>query len=71
MLQESILQYFQPSLSYHLLLSPLFCLFLGGRFKQVLLYVVETKLQRMHQKSHILYSLALFDTCMHLEDNCF
>ena len=27
MLQESILQYFQPSLSYHLSLRPLFCLF--------------------------------------------
>ena len=27
-----ILQYFQPSLSYHLSLRPLFCLFLSGRF---------------------------------------
>ena len=27
MLQESILQYFRPSLSYHLSLRPLFCLF--------------------------------------------
>ena len=33
----SILQYFRPSLSYHLSLRPLFCLFLGGRFTQVLL----------------------------------
>ena len=31
MLQESILQYFQPSLSYHLSLRPLFCLVLSGR----------------------------------------
>ena len=38
MLQESILQYFRPSLSYHLLLSPMFCLFFSGRFRQVLLY---------------------------------
>ena len=38
MLQESILQYFQPSLSYHLSLRPLFCLFLSGRLRQVLLY---------------------------------
>ena len=30
MLQESILQYFQPSLSYHLPLRSLFCLFLSG-----------------------------------------
>ena len=34
----SILQYFRPSLSYHLCLRPLFCLFLSGRFTQVLLY---------------------------------
>ena len=31
----SILQYFRPSLSYHLSLGSLFCLFLGGRFTQV------------------------------------
>ena len=35
----SILQYFRPSLSYHLSLRPLFCLFLSGRFTQVLLYI--------------------------------
>ena len=34
----SILQYFRPSLSYHLSLRSLFCLFLSGRFTQVLLY---------------------------------
>ena len=34
----SILQYFRPSLSYHLLLRCLFCLFLSGRLRQVLLY---------------------------------
>ena len=38
MLQESILQYFRPSLSYHLSLRPLLCLFLRGRLRQVLLY---------------------------------
>ena len=38
MLHESILQYFQPSLSYHLSLRPLFFLCLSGRFRQVLLY---------------------------------
>ena len=36
----SILQYFLPSLSYHLSLRSLFCLFLIGRLRQVLLYVV-------------------------------
>ena len=34
----SILQYFRPSLSYHLSHRPLFCLFLSGSFTQVLLY---------------------------------
>ena len=38
MLQDSILKYFQPSLSYQLSLRPLFCLFLIGRLRQVLLY---------------------------------
>ena len=33
----SILQYFLPSLSYHLSLRSLFCLFLSGSFIQVLL----------------------------------
>ena len=37
-LQGSILQYFQPSLCYHLSLRSLFCPFLSGRFTQVLLY---------------------------------
>ena len=37
----SILQYFWPSLNYHLSLSPLFCLFLSGRLRQVLLYIIE------------------------------
>ena len=38
----SILQYFQPSLSYQLSLRSLFCLFLSGHFTQVLLYIVLT-----------------------------
>ena len=38
MLQESILQYFRPSLSYHVSFRPRFCLFLSGRLRQVLLY---------------------------------
>ena len=35
----SILQYFRPSLSYHLSLRSLFCLFLSGRLRKVLLYL--------------------------------
>ena len=33
----SILQYFQPSLSYHLSFRSLFCLFLSGHYTQGLL----------------------------------
>ena len=39
MLSWSILQYFRPSISYHLSLRTLFCLFLSGCLRQVLLYV--------------------------------
>ena len=35
---ECILQYFRPSLRYHLSLRSVFCLFLSGHFIQVLLY---------------------------------
>ena len=35
----SILQYFQPSLSYHLFLRHLLCLLLSGRISQVLQYL--------------------------------
>ena len=35
----SILQYFRSSLSYHLSLRSLFCLFLSGCFTQILLYM--------------------------------
>ena len=41
----SILQYFQPSLSNHLSLRSLFCLFLSGRFRQVLLYTFHASLR--------------------------
>ena len=36
----SILQYSWPLLSYHLSLRPLFCLFLSGSLRQVLLYLL-------------------------------
>ena len=45
--EGSILQYFQPSLSYHLSLRSLFCLFLSGRLRQALLlkhyFIVEVE----------------------------
>ena len=34
-----MLQYFRPSLSYHLSLRPLFCPFLSSRIRQDLLYI--------------------------------
>ena len=40
----SILQYLRPSLSYHLSLRSLFCLFLSGRLRQVLLNIALWKL---------------------------
>ena len=42
MLQESILQYFGPSLGYHLSSVPLFCLLVSSPLRQVLLYVFNT-----------------------------
>ena len=52
---SSILQFFRPSLSYHLSLISLFCLFLNGRFTQVLLYMLTVE-----------YELKLTDTsCAH------
>ena len=35
----SILQYFRPSLSYHMPVRSLFCLFVSGHLRQVLLYI--------------------------------
>ena len=45
MLQESILQYFPPSLSDNLSLRLLFCLFLSGRLRQVILYACQNSKQ--------------------------
>ena len=44
MLSRSILQYFPPSFTSTICLRPLFCLFLSGRLRQVLLYaIIRTK----------------------------
>ena len=48
----SILQYFQPALSYHLSLRSLFCLFLSGCLRQVLLYVYKG-FEELHNFSQI------------------
>ena len=50
MLQESILQYFPPALSYHLYLRPLFYLFLSGRLRQVSLYMFTEEIVNLHDK---------------------
>ena len=47
----SILQYFWPSLSYHFPLRPLFCLFLSGCLRQVLLYINLGTLQMYRENS--------------------
>ena len=70
MLRESILQYFRPSLRYHLSLRSLFWLFLNGRFTQVLLYCnkknldtmssLRTKLQNLN-KNQLTFSLQRCD----------
>ena len=46
----SILQYFLPSLSYQLSLRSLFCLFVSGRLRQVLLYIPDPLLQLLITK---------------------
>ena len=46
----AILQYFRPSLCYHLSLRSLFCLFLSGRFTQVLLYIIFNNYLDAHEK---------------------
>ena len=52
MLQKSILQYFRPSLSYHVSLRSLFCLFLRGGLRQVLLYTVGTLMKAQAKSLH-------------------
>ena len=44
MLQESILQYFPPSLSYHVYIRPLFCLFFEWPLKTGFLYYIPPHL---------------------------
>ena len=55
----SILQYFGPQLNYHLSLRSLFCLFLSGRFTQVL-HV---------QRNIILFAIITCDLSMYTIDH--
>ena len=65
-----ILQYFRPSLNYHLSLRPLLCLFFSGRLRQVLLYVFHLTSGKADMECHIclhVWSLkTCFSICMHL-----
>ena len=46
--------YFRPSLSYHSPLRSLFCLFLSGRFTQVLLYKKIPTLFLFYKSHHLM-----------------
>ena len=73
MLQESILQYFWPALSYHLSLRPLFCLFLSGHFRQVLLYSDAITSQHSCIRGHVCgsRSIGFFQNPADLYLHCF
>ena len=63
MLQESILQYYRPSFSCH----PLFCLFLSGRLRQVLLAFHLSLLNIGHSRlnyNHEHYQIHSLEVCM-------
>ena len=60
--KESILQYFWPSLSYHLSQRYLFCLFLSSRFTQVLQYV-HSLFQICDALIYLMFALNLYLLC--------
>ena len=62
---KSIAQYFRPSLSYRLSLRSLFCLFLSGRLRQVLLYFV---FGQQLSKEICVNFLMFFITCPYILD---
>ena len=64
MLQESILQNFRPSLSYHISLRPLFCQSLSGRLRQDLLYFLFNSYSAnefLSWKCHLLFTSAAYN----------
>ena len=56
----SILQYFRPSLSYHLSLRSLFCLFLSRCLRRVLLYMFMCRFVISLSVQHSVYFLTMF-----------
>ena len=67
MLQEGILQYFGPSLSYHLSSRPLICLFLSGSLRQVLLYMDAVIIIQKNETKQ--WNCSLFMTKMTFKGN--
>ena len=63
--KRGLLQYFRPSLSYHLSLRPLFCLFLSGCFTQVLLYA------KALDKKNVCLSLSPAQNILQLQNHIF
>ena len=61
----SILQYFRPSLSYHLSLRTLFCLFLSGRLRQGLLYFqIQVQIHKIFARKNVNIFLPIsFNIC--------
>ena len=53
----SILQYFRPSFSYFFSLRSLFCLFLSGRLRQVLLYLLHWPAAKKAQMSLLIHTV--------------
>ena len=63
----SILQYFRPSLSYHLSLRSVCCLFLSGPLSQVVLYSHFSFTQRTNdQSSHFELKVVCIRSCWHI-----
>ena len=57
----SILQYFRPSLSYHLSLRSLFCLFMSGRWRHVLLKYNEVRGSYVRLSFMYFYKLYIYE----------
>ena len=70
---ECFLQYFQPSVSYHLSFRSVFSLFLSGRLRQVLLYMhLENKaILLLVKRTRITLKTVWYDTFLHDAQNIF
>ena len=55
--KQSTLQCFRLSFSYHLSFRYLFCLFLSGRLRHVLLYVIHDTNHFMSHGIHVMYQI--------------